>query len=528
MDLKKIQALERRLLDSKENLNDLLPLRKLCSSEDKATAFAASKCTHNVFVNYAEKGLFKLCETEASSNAKKQKVSEANLKVGTWLRKQYIIFVDTLLKDHFSRQDVALQINSLEILFDLEKKCALLTKSPFMNVIYPEIIKTIVYSDDFNADVLAYLTDNMLCYEDVRLSTLKLMKRYIKEFSKTKNKESSKTFIENSFIILKSIQMPKKDVGLSDNNFVPHVNKKSSKDVDPSLPSKKRKLAESSASLQDHYTAFQDAWMEFLKIKNLPNRIHSLTLSILDSEIIPYFSLPAVLLDFLTFCYDLGGEIALLALNSLFVLITQYNLDYPEFYPKLYELLEPKIFNSDFFPRFIKLFQLFMKSPLLPGYMVDAFIKKIARLCLYLEPQYIIVLLPIINNMMIFHPTSQELVHRAALNEKLVLRLNAEEAVQSDPYNPDEKDPHKSNASQSSLWEIVALMYHYLPRVAALAKNFKNQLSRTTLIVDDYLDYSYGKVFNDEMNRKVKKGVPLAFQEPQRLFNPDDFPGFTF
>lgn len=50
--------------------------------------------------------------------------------------------------------------------------------------------------------------------------------------------------------------------------------------------------------------------------------------------------------DFLTRSYDIGGVVSVMALSSLFVLMTQYGLEYPNFYEKLYALLAPSIFMA--------------------------------------------------------------------------------------------------------------------------------------------------------------------------------------
>lgn len=43
-----------------------------------------------------------------------------------------------------------------------------------------------------------------------------------------------------------------------------------------------------------------------------------------------------------------GGVAAVLALQSLFQLIMNYNLDYPDFFAKLYRLLQPTVFHTKY------------------------------------------------------------------------------------------------------------------------------------------------------------------------------------
>jgi len=57
-----------------------------------------------------------------------------------------------------------------------------------------------------------------------------------------------------------------------------------------------------------------------------------------------------------------GGAISLLALNGLFVLIHQHNLEYPDFYRKLYGLLDPSVFHIKYRARFFHLADLFLSS----------------------------------------------------------------------------------------------------------------------------------------------------------------------
>jgi U3 small nucleolar RNA-associated protein 19 len=46
-----------------------------------------------------------------------------------------------------------------------------------------------------------------------------------------------------------------------------------------------------------------------------------------------------------------------------------------------------------------------------------------------------------------------------------------------DPYDPDEPDPAKCRAAESSLWEAAALRAHAVPHVAALAGILDRDLS---------------------------------------------------
>lgn len=64
--------------------------------------------------------------------------------------------------------------------------------------------------------------------------------------------------------------------------------------------------------------------------------------------------------DFLTRSYDIGGLISVMALSSLYVLMTQYGIEYPNFYEKLYALLVPAIFMAKHRAKF---FQVILVAP---------------------------------------------------------------------------------------------------------------------------------------------------------------------
>lgn len=60
--------------------------------------------------------------------------------------------------------------------------------------------------------------------------------------------------------------------------------------------------------------------------------------------------------DFLTRSYDIGGVISVMALSSLFILMTQHGLEYPNFYEKLYALLVPSVFIAKHRAKFFEVF----------------------------------------------------------------------------------------------------------------------------------------------------------------------------
>ncbi|CAK9177930.1 unnamed protein product [Ilex paraguariensis] len=132
----------------------------------------------------------------------------------------------------------------------------------------------------------------------------------------------------------------------------------------------------------------------------------------LHQAVIPHLCNPIMLCDFLTRSYDLGGVISVMALNGLYVLMTQHGLEYPNFYEKLYALLEPSIFMAKHRANFFQLLDSCLKSPLLPAYLAAAFTKKLSRLTLSVPPSGALVIIALIHNLLRRHPSISCLVHQ--------------------------------------------------------------------------------------------------------------------
>lgn len=57
----------------------------------------------------------------------------------------------------------------------------------------------------------------------------------------------------------------------------------------------------------------------------------------------------------------------MLALNAIFMLVTQYGLEYPRFYERLYQLITPQAFAAKYRAQFFRLADLFLASGLCVG-----------------------------------------------------------------------------------------------------------------------------------------------------------------
>lgn len=77
----------------------------------------------------------------------------------------------------------------------------------------------------------------------------------------------------------------------------------------------------------------------------------------------------------------------------------------------------------------------------------------------------------------------------------------------------EERDPIKSNAINSSLWEIQSLQQHILPSVATAARFINVPLPSIEWDLSKVLDSTGDDIFDKEI-KKYSKLVIIAFDRP--------------
>lgn len=80
----------------------------------------------------------------------------------------------------------------------------------------------------------------------------------------------------------------------------------------------------------------------------------------------------------------------------------------------------------------------------------------------------------------------------------------------------EERDPIKSNAISSSLWEIQSLQSHVVPSVAMAACFINNSLPSVEWDLSQVLDSSGDDIFDREI-KKQSKLITLAFDRPNAV-----------
>lgn len=124
-------------------------------------------------------------------------------------------------------------------------------------------------------------------------------------------------------------------------------------------------------------------------------------LIVLLERVLPHFDKPLLLTDFLMDSLDVGGPISLLALQGIFTMIQEHNVDYPNIFTKLYSMFEPEIFHTKFKARLFYLSDLFLSSTHLPEMLVAAFTKRLARLALVAPSEDVIIICMFIGNLIL-------------------------------------------------------------------------------------------------------------------------------
>ncbi|KAH8926800.1 CBF-domain-containing protein [Atractiella rhizophila] len=223
-------------------------------------------------------------------------------------------------------------------------------------------------------------------------------------------------------------------------------------------------------------------------------------LVVLHSRVLPNLTHVTRLMDWLADCTDRGGTVALLALNALYLVMSKNNLDYPNFFPRVYALLDRKMLHSRYRTRFLNLLDLFLTSSHLTSSLVAAFIKRLSRLSLNAPTGAIVLILPFVYNLLKRHPKCEQLIHR----------VEGMDGFDKDPFDMSEPDPLNSHALESSIWELVSMKKHFWSSIASLSKMFEEKLTKPNYELEDFADHSYASMFAVEVNRPIKKPPALS------------------
>ncbi|XP_075999468.1 nucleolar complex protein 4 homolog [Genypterus blacodes] len=494
MDLKsKVE----KILESRKHANDIFDIIECLQSEKQKHVVSAINACGELFCTLLERGeLFvgKLPEEEEAMSGG----HSAEDKYRMFMRHRYNSCVEMLL-EHMDHELHEVKEGALCCLMKFaagEGQHPLEDLDWSEHYSFPrELIQAVVdklLSKTTDASLLISRFQEFLEMEDVRYYVMSSVRENVCKVMDRSRGEVSPTFQSNAFTLMSNISLPSKEAELT--NFMV---KQEAKHEDWKA-----------AKLNEHKRVFERMWLGFLKYK-LPSNMYKRVLVILHDSILPHMSKPTLMIDFLTAAYEVGGAISLLALNGLFVLIHQHNLDYPDFYKKLYNLLEPSVFHVKYRARFFHLANIFLSSSHLPVYLVAAFAKRLARLALTAPPAALLVVLPFIYNLIRRHPSCRVLIHKPS----------AEDEPLEDPYVMEEEDPAQCHALESSLWEIKSLQKHFHPDVAKAAMVINTPLSGHEDDISELLELTAYELMERDLKQTQSKGVPLEFGTATQLLS---------
>lgn len=116
-------------------------------------------------------------------------------------------------------------------------------------------------------------------------------------------------------------------------------------------------------SLASHKAVFTRAWLALLpRLSAARDEEVRRVLNVMHRGVLPHLTRPILVMDWIAGCVDRGGSVGLLALNGLFTLMRDYNLDYPSFYTRLYAFLDRDVLHLKHRARFFRMTELFLSS----------------------------------------------------------------------------------------------------------------------------------------------------------------------
>eukprot|EP00163_Fabomonas_tropica_P018651 TRINITY_DN33046_c0_g1_i1.p1 TRINITY_DN33046_c0_g1~~TRINITY_DN33046_c0_g1_i1.p1 ORF type:complete len:557 (+),score=8.62 TRINITY_DN33046_c0_g1_i1:293-1963(+) len=479
-----LQELRSRLVrDPVDNANIIIDILETFESDNREKVAQTATTVLSTFLSTMYKQGLHLQVQKSQDNSAPGTSGDV---FAQWLRRVYArtttSFLSVLSSSDTSEKTLICILDALRVCVSLSDEGPAQYRS-LRNSLLTKVLTALVTRKEPSPKVITTFVQEWCSYSDVLYYTFK---NFASLFTKTSS-SSSQLDIRTAYAILGRLKVP--DDSESLNHCLVGNDEKESAET-PNWQSQKgiRKV-------------FTTCWIEFLNLA-LPVDIYKDVLVRLRDHVLPQFTKPILLLDFLTTSYNIGGVISVLALNSLFLLMTKYNLEYPSFFPKVYSHLTPDIFFVRYRARFFKLLHLFFSSTHLPSYLVAAFIKRLARLALVAPPHGALVSMSLIQYLIVRHPQCMTLVTRTT---------TANVDVGEDPFQDDESDPAQSHALESSLWEVATLKNHYDPVVARMAETFEGEINQTEVGVLDLIGMTYDSSFDTQISRKTRRAAPLEF-----------------
>lgn len=467
-----IKTKTKRCLIDKKALNAVIDILCYSQDEDLNVAMVAVRALQRIFIHFLSSDQMSI--THLPDQDKDLRKED---QLAVWLQEQYHTACNAML-EKLELPGTKIQEAAMVALLkfvETEKNHPLhLDKASFPASLLQSVVSKLLLGEENMTAIIGRLSE--VDWGDDITYILKAVKSCIKQVP---YKERNEHLLSNALTVIENLDIPAESQATDDD-------------------SAKKNL------LKEQKKIFTGCIMAVLKSELTP-ALYRRILKRMDEKIIPFLSSPLILADFLTQAYDVGGTISLLALNGLFILIHQHNLNYPDFYKKFYNLLDENIFIPDIQHRFFRLADIFLSSTHLPAYLVASFIKRFARLALFASPVSCCVCIAFVVNLLVRHPSCGVMIHRENCT------------MNCDPFLEKETDPSKTCALESMLWEIKTLQSHVNPEVVELAMKINHPVSEE-IPLEDYLQ-STSEMLVEKSLKKLKKEYPLSDEPPTALFS---------
>ncbi|KAH0607570.1 uncharacterized protein H6S33_002604 [Morchella sextelata] len=489
-----VLVLEEAIAESPQHYNKIVTLleyvQNASANLELAVTSAVSLC--RVFCRLMANG----------SLLRKKSHDAAQSTILEWLKDRYKDYTKEL-SALIAHEDPAVQTTALTLYMRLVKEDGAHMKPAgdeyyFPQMLFGKLMRALLYSEHLDDAVKQEFTSKYLnAHDDIRYAFYTAVSALIAEAP-----TPTPVFIASVLALLLTLEnVPTADAPLLGSTYT----------TAPAPSAQKQPPIHAKPT---HRKLLQETWLATLRLPLTKDQIKTI-LAVMSIRIVPCFTRPQLLMDFLVDAYDAGGSISLLALNGLFYLIQTKNLDYPNFYTKLYALLTRDVFHVRYRSRFFRLLDTFLESTHLPAAMVASFIKRMARLALSAPPAAVVIVVPFVYNLLKRHPSCTFMVHREGSAEE---REEWRKEGLTDVFEEREEDPMKTRAIESSLWEIEMLMAHWHPNVGTLARIIGEQFTKEKYILEDFLDHSYASMFAAEVNKSIKKPPVVEFDIPKKIF----------
>lgn len=491
-----ILLLEEQILASPEHYENITTLHNLAANAEKkpkaATVAAVALCRA-------------FCRLIAGEKlAKKTGASQAEIKTIQWLRSALREYVG-VVSGWIGSPDASKENTALTLLMRIVKEEASVGGEQSWrggSSTFVTIVGALLREDDAEAAREEFVDRYMEEHDDVRFFTYAAIKQSLQ------GNDQREQYVGNAIALLSQIENVPESEDQLDNWY-----------GEAPTPGKHQLR-----SLSAHRKAAREAWLAVFR-SPLSHDQRKVIVNIITRQILPWFVGQVELLtDFLTDSFNSGGAMSLLALSGIFHLMTEKNLDYPDFYTKLYSLLDEDVLHSKHRSRFFRLLHTFMNSSHLPAAMVASFIKRLSRLALEAPPGAIVWTVPWVYNTLKQHPPCTFMLHRSYHPAHAIYAKhpNYKEEGMDDPFDMSQADPMITGAIDSSLWELETLQSHFHPNVATLAKIMGEQFTKRDYQLEDFLDHSYGSLIDAELGKAMKKTPVVEWDIPKRIVTTED------